>query len=109
MPGSPALAWSTAAWLGVSAGPSGWVDTSGASVPASALPWCPGEPNNKDGAERCTSLLTTCVQSGQAAANDFACDGQLAGVLCAFQSADCGGCRGCPRMLEDAVLRPMLR
>jgi hypothetical protein len=92
VPGSPALAWSAAAWLGVSASPSGWVDTDGAPVPASALPWCPGEPNNKDGVERCTSLLNTCVQSG-AAANDFPCDWQLGGVLCAFPSTACGEAR----------------
>jgi hypothetical protein len=97
-PGSPALAWSAGVWLSVSPAPgaaTGWVDSS-SGAPVDALPWCPDEPNNKGGAERCASLLTTCVQSG-AAVNDFPCDSPLSAALCAFPSPDCGGerCASC--------------
>jgi hypothetical protein len=85
-PSSPSdNAWDAAAWLGLqrsSADPSAWVDAAGAA--ASGAPWCPGEPNNKNGDEACAALLTVC-SGATALVNDFPCSRALR-VLCAFDA-----------------------
>ncbi len=61
----------------------------GAAV--TGAPWCPGEPNNKNGDEACGALLTICSGDGDGAAlvNDFPCSRPLR-VLCAFEApAEC--------------------
>ena len=54
--------WNAAAWVGITrAGDDQWYDT-GATTPlnSSALPWCPGEPNNNlntTGGLQCRAFL----------------------------------------------------
>ncbi len=79
-------AWSAGVWTGLqrsSVDPSAWADGSGAQV--GGTPWCPGEPNNKDGNENCAALVTIC-SSGAALVNDYPCGLPLR-VVCAVDAA----------------------
>ena len=105
IPGDPSLAWSAGVWLAATRSPSSpsswWVD---AGTPATSLPWCPGEPNNKGGSESCTSLLTACTQGTAALVNDYPCGQQLR-VLCALPAAsDCAGASCGPRCVSQLIL-----
>jgi hypothetical protein len=80
-------AWSAGAWTGLlrmSTNPLTWADASGAQV--GSIPWCPGEPNNKDAAENCAALLTVCSSPGTALVNDYPCGWPLR-VVCAVDDA----------------------
>ncbi len=99
-------AWDAAAWLGLQrspADPSAWVDSAGAAAASSgAVPWCPGEPNNRDGGEACAALLV-CSGSGAALANDFPCSRALR-FLCALDAApECSGGSGSSSAPPPAV------
>jgi hypothetical protein len=89
-PGSPIGEWSAAAWIGATrsaADPATWTSSGSGGA---ALPWCPGEPNNKQGGENCAAMLTACTAGrAGAAVNDYPCD-ELLRVMCAFTSPDCG-------------------
>ena len=92
-PDNPSSPWSAAAWIGLTrstADQSLWVDTSGA--PLNNVPWCPNEPNYRDGTETCTNLLTYCG-GGSALVNDYDCSRPLR-VLCAIPAGD--GCSELP-------------
>ena len=105
IPGDPILAWSAAAWLAVTqstSDPSAWVDN---GAPATSLPWCPGEPNNRGGSERCTSLLTACSPSGAALVNDVDCSQKLRVVCAVPSSAGCSSPSGRPP--APAVVSPV--
>jgi hypothetical protein len=80
-------AWSSGAWTGLqrsTANPSAWA--AGSSAQVGSIPWCPGEPNNKDGSEGCAALVTVCSSSGAALVNDYPCGWPLR-VLCAIDAA----------------------
>jgi hypothetical protein len=81
--GEESNGWHAAAWTGVTRG------FDGAWSAASAMPWCQGEPNNKNGNERCCSLVTNCASGTAAMASDVACERRLR-VLCAYTDASCG-------------------
>jgi hypothetical protein len=87
--------WTAAAWMGITrspAAPDAWVDYFTSGPVAITLPWCPGEPNDLSGDEKCAALLTACTgSSGGAAAalNDYSCAKPLR-VICAFPSDTCG-------------------
>jgi hypothetical protein len=88
-PGNPYGSWGAAAWVGPSRTPGGeWTDANGV-VAKSSIPWCPNEPNFKNGREGCTTMLTFCTNDGTAAVNDLDCDKPLR-VMCAAPSANCG-------------------
>jgi hypothetical protein len=86
-PGNPHGEWSAAVWLGPTLPPGSTRATW--TLP---LPWCPDEPNDKDAAEDCATMLTACTPGrATAAVNDYPCNLPLR-VMCAFPSADCGEC-----------------
>jgi hypothetical protein len=95
VPGSSSELYSAAVWLSVTQGAPGW----------DALPWCSGEPNNRNGNEGCASLLTVCAPAGSAAVNDMPC-AEPVRVMCAVPN-DCssggnpsGGCASLRRGLR---------
>jgi hypothetical protein len=99
VPGDPILAWSAAAWLAATR-------VAGDPFVDAQMPWCPGEPNNHGGNERCTGLLTACSSSGSGTAlvNDFEC-GQRLRVMCAVAAAPhCSqGKPGCNGQSADCI------
>jgi hypothetical protein len=88
--------WSAAAWIGITklanatnTTNSTWQDSMGPLNSTAAVPWCPGEPNNRHTNESCATLLTSCSpQDATALVNDYACD-SLARVLCMVESEEC--------------------
>jgi hypothetical protein len=92
-PGNPHGPWSAAAWAGPTRGlDNAWTDGGAGTIQLSNVPWCPNEPNDRNGVEGCTSILTHCTPDGTAAVNDIDCDKPLR-VMCAVPSSTtCGEC-----------------
>lgn len=98
--------WTAAAWIGATQTDAGvWVNPGGA---AAAVPWCSGEPNNRDGTERCSNLLTSCTGGSDALANDFECSKKVR-VMCAVASTDCAGGRPPYAGLRLPYMLPVIR